>query len=73
MQFSRQLLLVAFSVLLATFPIEAQTLYGSLTGTVTDASGAAVPLAKVEALNTNTGNTKSTQTDDRGLDSQERR
>lgn len=66
MRVSRQLLLTALPVLLATFPIKAQTLYGSLTGTVTDASGAAVPLAKVEALNTNTGNAKSTQTDDRG-------
>ncbi len=53
-------------LILSALPVAAQTLYGSLTGTVTDASGAAVPAAKVEALNTNTGNTKTTQTDERG-------
>ncbi len=45
----------------------AQVLYGSLTGNITDASGAAVPNARVEALNTATGLTKQTNTDDRGI------
>jgi hypothetical protein len=44
----------------------AQVLYGSLTGNVTDASGAAVPLAKVEAANIHTGVARQTETDDRG-------
>src|SRR5438105_3171328 len=48
------------------FPASAQVLYGSLTGNVTDASGSAVPGAKVEALNTATGIVKQTATDERG-------
>ena len=47
--------------------IHAQVLYGSLTGNVTDASGAAVPNAKVEALNTATGIAKQTLTNERGV------
>jgi len=61
---------IALSVFLcltcAFSPLNAQTLYGSLTGNVTDASAAAVPNAKVEALNVATGVVKSTQTDERG-------
>jgi Carboxypeptidase regulatory-like domain/TonB dependent receptor-like, beta-barrel len=56
---------VLLSVALAV-PAAAQTLYGSLTGSVTDASGAAVPRAKVDALNVGTGILKTSQTDDRG-------
>ncbi|WP_321475568.1 TonB-dependent receptor domain-containing protein [uncultured Paludibaculum sp.] len=48
-------------------PVGAQTLYGSLTGNLTDASGSAVPNAKVEVLNVGTGIVKTTQTDERGL------
>src|SRR3954451_16053808 len=48
-------------------PAAAQTLYGSLTGNVTDASGAGVPNAKVEALNAGTGVLKTDQTDERGV------
>ena len=44
----------------------AQVLYGSLTGNVTDPSNAAVPGAKVEALDVGTGVTRQTTTDDRG-------
>ncbi len=53
-------------VLAACAPSFAQTLYGSLTGNVADASGAAVPNAKIEALNKATGVAKNAQTDDRG-------
>lgn len=52
---------------LSTVAVQAQVLYGSLTGTVTDPSGAAVPAAKVDALNTGTGITRSTTTNDAGV------
>jgi hypothetical protein len=54
------LLTSAYSVL------QAQVLYGSLTGNVIDPSGAAVPNVRVEALNTGTGVGAQTNTDDRG-------
>src|SRR4029453_415758 len=43
-----------------------QVLYGSLTGNVSDASGAIVPGATVEAVNVGTGIVKQTISDDRG-------
>jgi hypothetical protein len=45
----------------------AQVLYGSLTGNVTDPSGAAIPKAKIDALNVDTGVAKQTETDPRGI------
>ena len=45
---------------------QAQVLYGSLTGNVTDPSGALIPGAKVVAESTTTGLTKETATDDHG-------
>jgi hypothetical protein len=49
------LLAVAVAVLLASaVPGDAQVLYGSIVGTVTDASGAAVPGATVTAINQGT-------------------
>ena len=45
---------------------EAQVLYGSLTGNVTDSTNAAVPNAKVAVLNTATGVNQTGATDDRG-------
>ncbi len=56
------LLVIAFGA-----PVEAQTLYGSLTGNLTDASGSAVPNAKIEVLNVGTGVLKTAQTDERGV------
>ena len=44
----------------------AQVLYGTLTGNVADPSGAAVPGAKVVALNVETGVSRDTNTDERG-------
>ena len=44
----------------------AQVLYGSLTGTVTDPTDAAIPGAKVEALHTGTGVSRQAETDTRG-------
>ena len=45
----------------------AQVLYGSLTGIVSDSSGAIVPAAKVECLNVNTGIAKAVVTDAHGI------
>src|SRR5436305_5518636 len=44
-----------------------QVLYGTLTGNVTDPSGAVVPNAKVEAVNTQTGLARTTTTDANGV------
>src|SRR5437867_1592041 len=59
---------MCLAVALAAMPgaLYAQVLYGSLTGNVTDASGGAVPGARVEALNAGTGIAKEAVTDDRG-------
>ncbi len=54
-------------VCLSAISGQAQVLYGSLTGTVTDSSGAAVPGAKVEALNIGTGITRTATTNDSGV------
>ena len=45
----------------------AQVLYGSLTGNVTDTSNAALPGVKVEALNQGTGVAAAATTDERGV------
>jgi hypothetical protein len=47
-------------------PGRAQVLYGSLTGNVTDPSGAAVPAVKVEALNSATGISRAATSDTAG-------
>jgi hypothetical protein len=54
-------------VLFITPPAAAQVLYGSLTGNVTDASGAGVPKAQVAALNVGTGATREVTTDPSGV------
>jgi hypothetical protein len=48
-------------------PANAQVLYGSLTGNVTDQNGAVVTDAKVEVLNVGTNVSKTTTTDERGV------
>ena len=63
---SRTLQALVFAVFVAGSNSNAQVLYGSLTGNVTDSSGAAVPSVKVEALNTGTGVSRSTTSDDAG-------
>ena len=60
-------LLIALALLLGPCAAYAQVLYGSLTGSVTDATQAAVPGATVEALNLGTGVTKHTTTNERGI------
>jgi hypothetical protein len=52
--------------LLLTASANAQVLYGTLTGNVTDPSSAAIPSAKVEAVNTDTGASRQADTDVRG-------
>ena len=51
---------------LATPSAEAQVLYGSLTGLVTDQSGASIPGAEVSATNTQTGQALATTSDAAG-------
>lgn len=58
--------LAALFVLLACGRLAAQTLYGNLTGTVTDASNAAVPGASINARNLGTGLARSSATDASG-------
>lgn len=59
----------ALALFLWAFPSAgfAQVLYGSMTGNVTDPSGAAVATAGVEALNVNTGVTSKATTDNNGI------
>ncbi len=45
----------------------AQVLYGSITGSITDPSGAAIPNVTVQANNTATGISKTTQTNSQGM------
>jgi hypothetical protein len=47
--------------------VQAQVLYGSLTGNVSDASNAAIPGAKIEAANVGTGIARQAVTDTRGV------
>jgi hypothetical protein len=57
----------AVVAMLAGGPASAQVLYGSLTGTVTDSTGASVKGAKVEVVNVGTGAPKTAMTDERGV------
>ena len=59
--------LVALLVLAGVGSVgHAQVLYGSLTGNVTDPSSAAIPAAKVQVANNDTGVTRQAETDARG-------
>jgi len=58
-------MLVTVSILLAS-PLHAQTTYGSILGTVTDASGAAVPGATVTVSNLGTSEARKVQSDATG-------
>jgi len=59
--------LLALLFLSAAISLQAQTITGSVTGTVTDPTGALVPNAKVTAKNTQTGVSTSTQTNAQGI------
>lgn len=57
---------LACALAMAPLPSYAQVLYGSLTGNVTDPSGASVSGAKIEAVNTGTGVVRQALTDANG-------
>ncbi len=60
--------LLAFALMVSTAPMaNAQVLYGSITGTVTDATGAVVPGATVTIMNTATGTSDETTTSEAGI------
>jgi len=58
--------LLAMCCLFSATKIVAQSTYGTIIGTVTDASGSVVPGAKVEVLHQATGGTRSVTTDSSG-------
>jgi hypothetical protein len=63
MQFRAALSLACF---FSAVPLLGQTFYGSIVGTVTDASGAAVPTATVTITNTGTSDRRTEQTEEAG-------
>ena len=64
----RLVLAIAFSAGLCLVPTaRAQVLYGSLTGNVTDNSGAALSGAQVTAVNTQTGDSNVQKSDSAGI------
>lgn len=62
----RKLFILSFLTLLAGVALQAQTT-GVITGTVTDPSGSNVPTAQVVVRNTATGETRTVQTNSRGV------
>src|ERR1051326_5263315 len=65
-RFTSAALILLTLLLLTVASGQAQVLYGSLTGNVTDSSGAAIPNASVVALNTGTGVSQTVTTDSSG-------
>src|SRR5215472_2695565 len=63
---SLRILIFACTLAWIASPARAQILYGSLTGNITDYSGAAIPGAKIDAKNAATGIARRTVTDERG-------
>src|SRR6202051_1539793 len=61
------LILVMLLCFVATRPASAQSSYGTIVGIVTDASGALVPDAKVEATQTETNEKRTEATNDSGV------
>lgn len=63
----RRLLQAALLLVMGAPALFAQVLYGTLTGNVSDQSGASVPAATVRASNTATGVVRETQTNTEGI------
>lgn len=63
---SRFFLIALALFVLSASPGFSQVLYGSLNGTINDATGAVVPNAKVEAVNIDTGVMRQATSDERG-------
>ena len=61
-----EVLLAVLLAVLACQPAQCQVLYGSIVGTVEDASGAVVPSAKVSLTHTAAGTVREVQADDQG-------
>jgi hypothetical protein len=59
--------LVAAALAVCLPPVPAQTMFGRISGTVTDPSGAAIPGAKVVIVNPDTQATRTEITDERGF------
>ena len=59
--------LLVFFLCFAICRVGGQVLYGSLTGTIQDASGAAVPEAEVTIANASTGQSRRTVTNPSGI------
>lgn len=58
--------LLGLLLLLEALPLQAQVLYGTIVGAVTDQSGAVVPNANVTAMNPQTGETRDAKSDSAG-------
>ncbi len=67
MKRTKYLLLLVFLLPGCCLPAQAQAIFGSIQGTVTDASGAVVPGARVKARNVNTGVSSDTVSNEAGL------
>jgi Carboxypeptidase regulatory-like domain len=63
---SRRLITIAFALVFLARPADGQVLYGSITGAVSDQTGASLPGATVTVVNTETGVVKTVATDERG-------
>ena len=65
-RYTHVLFTLALSTALLPSSLEAQVLYGSITGNVTDKSGLPITVARIEALDTGTGALKQTNADSHG-------
>ena len=63
---ARRPFLIVLSLALAALPLLAQSFYGSIVGTVTDSTGAAIGSAEVMLVNSGTSESRSAQADSSG-------